>query len=221
MTRTLVLSGWAAGPEAWNLCTFHHDWLFSYAEQMDGLPERVMADFDYVLLVGWSMGGSGALRLALRHPETVRGLVLVAATPRMMEDKASGWAGMSERRLQALWLGTRTVYEEDPDPTYRVADMLRGLDDLRTTDLREDLRRLRGRFAAAGLPVEILQAERDPIVRPANAAFLKEIFPDATLTMVPGCEHVLPVTSPELVDAAVRRIEAAAGRCGADTEVLS
>ena len=49
MTRTLVLSGWAAGPEAWNLCTVHHDWLFSYAEQMDGLPERVMADFDDVL----------------------------------------------------------------------------------------------------------------------------------------------------------------------------
>ena len=49
MTRTLVLSGWAAGPEAWNLCTFHHDWLFSYAEQMDGgCSGRKMVEVIYV-----------------------------------------------------------------------------------------------------------------------------------------------------------------------------
>ena len=209
--KTLVFNGWAAGYEAWNLCDFEHDWLFSYVEQLDGLPEKVMDDSDEVLLVGWSMGGSSALRMALRNPEKVRGLVLVATTPRMMEDKATGWRGMSERRLAALWLGTKMVFKDDPDPAYDLVAMERGLDYLRTTDLREPLRTLNARFGRE-VPVCVFQAERDGIVRPNNADFLKEVFPQAGLTLVPGAEHVLPVAIPELISAAVRNV--AQGRMG-------
>ena len=209
--KTLVFNGWAAGYEAWNLCDFEHDWLFSYVEQLDGLPEKVMDDSDEVLLVGWSMGGSSALRMALRNPEKVRGLVLVATTPRMMEDKATGWRGMSERRLAALWLGTKMVFKDDPDPVYDLGAMERGLDYLRTTDLREPLRTLNARFGRE-VPVCVFQAERDGIVRPNNADFLKEVFPQAGLTLVPGAEHVLPVAIPELISAAVRNV--AQGRMG-------
>lgn len=207
--KTLVFNGWAAGYEAWNLCDFEHDWLFSYVEQLDGLPEKVMDDSDEVLLVGWSMGGSSALRMALRNPEKVRGLVLVATTPRMMEDKAMGWRGMSERRLAALWLGTKMVFKDDP--VYDLGAMERGLDYLRTTDLREPLRTLNARFGRE-VPVCVFQAERDGIVRPNNADFLKEVFPQAGLTLVPGAEHVLPVAIPELISAAVRNV--AQGRIG-------
>ena len=209
--KTLVFNGWAAGYEAWNLCDFGHDWLFSYVEQLDGLPEKVMDDSDEVLLVGWSMGGSSALRMALRNPEKVRGLVLVATTPRMMEDKATGWRGMSERRLAALWLGTKMVFKDDPDPAYDLVAMERGLDYLRTTDLREPLRTLNARFGRE-VPVCVFQAERDGIVRPNNADFLKEVFPQAGQTLVPGAEHVLPVAIPELISAAVRNV--AQGRMG-------
>lgn len=209
--KTLVFNGWAAGYEAWNFCDFEHDWLFSYVEQLDGLPEKVMDDSDEVLLVGWSMGGSSALRMALRNPEKVRGLVLVATTPRMMEDKATGWRGMSERRLAALWLGTKMVFKDDPDPAYDLVAMERGLDYLRTTDLREPLRTLNARFGRE-VPVCVFQAERDGIVRPNNADFLKEVFPQAGLTLVPGAEHVLPVAIPELISAAVRNV--AQGRIG-------
>ena len=85
--RCLVFNGWAAGPETWRLCTFPHDWVFDYVEQLDGLPEKMMAEFDEAVLVGFSMGGSTALRMLLKYPEKVRGLVLVSATPRMMEVK--------------------------------------------------------------------------------------------------------------------------------------
>lgn len=202
MLKTLVFNGWAAGYEAWNLCDFQHDWLFSYVEQLDGLPERVMDDSDEVLLVGWSMGGSTALRMALRAPEKVRGLVLVAATPRMMEDKATGWRGMSERRLAALWLGTKLVFRDDPAPVYDLKAMERGLDYLRTTDLREPLKTLNARFGRE-VPVRIFQSARDGIVRPDNATFLKSVFPQAEVTLVPGGEHVLPVAVPEAISAAV------------------
>ena len=88
--RCLVFNGWAAGPETWSLCTFPHDWVFDYVEQLDALPEKVMEESDEVVLVGFSMGGSTALRMWLKHPEKVKGLVLVSTTPRMMEEKGVG-----------------------------------------------------------------------------------------------------------------------------------
>ena len=222
--RCLVFNGWAAGPETWRLCTFPHDWLFDYVEQLDGLPEKVMESFDEVVLVGFSMGGSTALRMLLKYPEKVKGLVLVSATPCMMEKRAgeglpcrSGeeekngetvWKGMSERRLAALRLGTRMTFRDDPSPMYDERNMERGLEYLRETDLRGELL-ARGRETRDGrreMPVWIFQSERDGIVRPNNAEFLKRVFPQAQVTMVPGAEHVLPIIVPELIDAAVEEV---------------
>ena len=216
--RCLVFNGWAAGPETWRLCEFPHDWVFDYVEQLDGLPEKVMEESEEVVLVGFSMGGSTALRMLLKYPEKVKGLVLISTTPCMMEerrDQGSGirdqvlWKGMSERRLAALHLGTQMMFKDDPSPMYREDNMQRGLDYLRNTDLRDSLlsfRRGRGRSPSAPLPVRIFQSERDGIVRVTNVAFLKQVFPQAKVTMVPGNEHVLPVTVPELIDEAVFEI---------------
>ena len=204
--KVLVLNGWAAGPETWALCKFSHDWVFDYVEQLDGLPENAMEEADEVVLVGFSMGGSTALRMWLKWPEKVRGIVLVSATPRMMEDV--NWKGMSERRLAALRLGTQMMFRDDPSPTYDERNMERGLEYLKATDLREALL-ARGHETEDGrreMPVWIFQSERDGIVRPTNAEFLKEVFPQAKVTMVPGSEHVLPVTVPELIDEAVEEV---------------
>ena len=226
--RCLVFNGWAAGPETWRLCTFPHDWVFDYVEQLDGLPEKMMDEFDEAVLVGFSMGGSTALRMLLKYPEKVKGLVLISATPRMMEVKhrdteaqrtdgtlclcdsvfktgcTGEWQGMSERRLAALRLGTQMAFRDDPSPMYAMVNMERGLDYLRNTDLRAEL----ASYASCAsyescIPVTIFQSERDGIVRPNNAEFLKGVFPQAKVTMVPGGEHVLPIAVPELIDAAV------------------
>ena len=202
--KVLVFNGWAAGPEAWALCKFPHDWVFDYVEQLDGLPEKVMEDSDEVVLVGFSMGGSTALRMWLKWPEKVKGLVLVSATPRMMEDE--NWKGMSERRLAALRLGTQMMFRDDPSPMYDERNMERGLDYLKTTDLRSQLLSISESGESVkrrNFPVFIFQSEKDGIVRPSNAEFLKQVFPQAKVTMVPGNEHVLPITVPELIDAAV------------------
>lgn len=210
--KVLVFNGWAAGHETWDLCAFPHDWVFSYLEQLDGLPERVLDDSDEVLLVGFSMGGVSALKLLMRSPEKVRGLVLVSTTPRMMEErrrKAKGegeevvWKGLSPRRLAALKFGTEMLFREDPSPIYAAANLNRGLEFLQAHDLREQLRQ----FVAAHpctFPVAVFHSERDGVVRPHNPAFFQAVFPQAVVTMVPGNEHVLPVTVPELIDAAVK-----------------
>lgn len=202
--RILVFNGWAAGPETWALCAFPHDWVFDYVEQLDGLPEKVMEESDEVVLVGFSMGGSTALRMWLKWPEKVKGLVLVSTTPRMME--AENWKGMSERRLAALRLGTQMMFRDDPSPMYDERNMERGLDYLKTTDLRLQLLSISESGESVkrrNFPVFIFQSEKDGIVRPSNAEFLKEVFPQAKVTMVSGNEHVLPIRVPELIDEAV------------------
>jgi len=203
--RTLVFNGWAAGYETWELCTFPHDWIFDYVEQLDGLPERVMDEMDEVLLVGFSMGGATALRLALAHPKKVRGLVLVSATARMMEDPATNWRGMSAHRRAALKLGTQIAFRDDPSPMYREDNLDRGLDYLQNIDLRAPLLGLSD-SPLQHIPVRIFQSERDAIVRAHNADFLKSVFPQAVVTRVPGSEHVLPITIPEQIDRAIEEV---------------
>ena len=196
--------------QAWDLCAFPRDRVFSYVEQLEGLPEKAVEAEDEVVLVGWSMGGSAALRLAVAYPEKIKGLVLVAATARMMKD--DGWAGMSERRLAALEVGLKMTHGEgffgipDGKPNPYMLDeernLARGLDYLRETDLRASLEGLKasGRLKCQ---VAIFQSERDGIVRAENAAYLKSIFPQASVTMVPGSEHALPIFIPGQIDAAV------------------
>ena len=212
MSKVFVLNGWAASEEAWSLCRFRRERVFSYVEQLDGEPEKVIADEDDVVLVGWSMGGSSAMRLALRWPEKIRGLVLVAATPRMMEDRPAGWRGMSERRLAALKKGLLMTGGGGffgppaglPNP-YIVddeANLDRGLGYLVATDLRSSLLECEA-LRTKGERVRLFQSERDGIVRPENATFLEEVFRGAKLRMIPGAEHALPIFIPEMIDSAV------------------
>jgi len=59
--------------------------------------------------LGWSLGGLVAMRLATRHPDLVRGLVLVAATPRFV--KAPGWsAGMAPETFASFADGLSDDY---------------------------------------------------------------------------------------------------------------
>ncbi len=215
--KSIVLNGWAASPDAWNLCrSVAGSKIFSYVDQLDGLAEREFAGSDGVVLIGWSMGGSTALRLAVSAPHKVKGLVLVAATPRMMEEKSSGWRGMSPRRLEALRKGLEMTNGEGffgvspsrPNPYMMDTpeNLSRGLEYLLKTDIREEVRSLSRPFAENSVPVAIFQSEKDGIVRSSNAGFLKEVFPDADLIMVPGSEHALTVEIPDLIDKAVFRM---------------
>ena len=79
------------------------------------------------------------------------------------------------------------------------ANLSRGLDYLRSTDLRAELANAR-----LSCPARILQSERDGIVRAGNAQFLHSVLPNSTVEIVPGAEHALPVTVPGRIDAAVK-----------------
>lgn len=195
--------------------------LYSYVDQLDGKPEADFACGGRFLLVGWSMGGSSALRLACRWPDQIAGLVLVATTPRMMEDRDTDWKGMSPRRLEALRKGLELTHGQGffgvpdgkPNPYMEdEADNLeRGLKYLFETDVRSDVERVF--CGGCGFPVHIFQCEQDGIVRSSNALWLKGAFPDATLTMIDGGEHALPILVPDQIDGAVVSIIAHENAC--------
>lgn len=211
--KTIILNGWAASERAWELCDCAKGpdaRIVSYLEQMDGVAERVLDEAGKAVVVGWSMGGSRALALAMSRPKKIKGLVLIAATARMME--APNWKGMSERRLKALEAGLKMTHGEGffgvpegkPNPYMTDTDenLARGLAYLRDTDLRLGLIDLLA-SGKAKFPVKIFQSERDGIVRPENAKFLSAVFPEAEVEMVSGAEHALPIMIPDRIDAAV------------------
>lgn len=208
--KTFVLNGWASSKEAWDLCLFERERIFTYTELLDGVAENVLEKEKEFVLVGWSMGGSFALKYAMKFPKKLKGLVLVAATPRMMRD--NNWEGMTPHRLAALEAGLKMTKGEGffgtvegrPNPYKMDSDenLTRGLEYLKSTDLRLDLIDL----LASGkvrCPVYIFQSENDGIVRASNARFLSTVFPHAELEMISGGEHALPVSIPEKIDIAV------------------
>ena len=186
----------------WDRCAFARDRIFDYVELLDGAADAALEASGGAVIVGFSMGGTMALEALMRHPDAVRGLVLVSATPCLAERKSEGWAGMGPRRVAAFREGARQMHPSDGTPLLDDANIDRGLEYLRATDIRRELLD----FAAAhrlSLPVRIVQSSRDGIVRAHNAEFLKRVFPQATVTMLSVAGHDLPVLAPAAIDDAV------------------
>jgi len=146
-------------------------------EDVEGIARRVAEHLpDQCSLVGWSLGGMVAIRIATLFPERVPKLVLVATTPRFtsrrdwahgMEPEtlagfarhlAKDWKGTvqdflglqvrgDEKQLETLRELKRIVFEHgEPNGTALAA----GLEILRTADLREELSRVRARTLVIG-----------------------------------------------------------------------
>lgn len=222
----MVLNGWSASAEAWSLCSFMRRpdvHLFSYLDQLPppgyrpaatsrqpglSLAEQFLVRQEKAFLVGWSLGGINALRLAGLFPEKIAGLVLIAATPRLTEDPAAGWRGMNERRLEALKKGLQMTHGQgffgvdpskpNPYATGEEADLERGLVFLRETDCRAGVANI-----PKNIPVYLFQSEKDGIVRSSSVAFIREHLPQTVVRLVPGFEHALPILLPSEIDAAV------------------
>ena len=125
----------------WARCSFHRDRTFSYVELLDGAADRALESVDAAVVVGFSMGGAMALQALLRHPDKVRGLVLVSATACMAEKRDEGWAGMNPRRIAAFRAGVLLMHPSDGSPELDEANLDRGLEYLRTTDVRREIGR--------------------------------------------------------------------------------
>lgn len=188
------------------------------ADDCAELLERL--DISSAHVVGMSMGGMIAQHLAVRHPEKVAGLVLVATTPCM---RAGPWPG--RETLKTLFDGiVRRPRSLDPlaklllGPTHRpqAAELLAPFIPLamqrptpRTTVLaqlwavaRHDVR---AALARVRCPTEILVGDADALVPHAHAATLASRISHARLTTLPDIGHGLPLCAPMAVQDALSR----------------
>lgn len=149
-----------------------------------------------VRLVGWSAGGTVALRLALRRPDLVRQLVLIGTG--VSRDGATGAdlelideAG--EASLEAMF---RPQYEPlSPDgPGHFPVVFAKWL---RMWREEPDI----GLDALTRLPMPTLvMLGDDDGVRIEHAAAMARALPDAQLAVLPGTSHAAPIEKPELVN---------------------
>jgi len=171
-------------------------------------------------LAGYSMGGRIALHVALAHPERITRLVLVSATAgiedpheraqrRAADEQLAGWMqaqpGIAE--VADRW-GAQPLFAcQSPE----VAAAARA--DRLTNDPRHLVASLRGigtgvmqplweRLGELRMPVAVLAGERDAKFV-ALARRLARAPADATLTIVPGAGHALPLEAPAAVAAAI------------------
>lgn len=168
------------------------------------------------IVFGVSMGGDVALNLALRRPDLVAGLVLVApgGLVPMVRNRATHFSAWLAARmpdwllLPAARLANRFVklalraMVKDPAtlPPEVVAEFARearhpkgglayGRYNQATIGRRGMLNDLSERVGAIAAPVLIFHGEDDPLVDPGGSRRAAARMPDARLVLVPGCGH--------------------------------
>lgn len=148
-------------------------------------PENLPA-----IVVGHSLGGPVAARLALDAPELVGALVLVAASidPELEE---TTWY----QALGRTWLIRPLV----PGMLARADDEIR--------PLRGELEALLPRWAELRMPVFVLHGEDDGLVPLANTDFAARVLTGAALEIerIPGQGHLIPWECPQRIVALVLR----------------
>lgn len=172
---------------------------------------------DAYTVCGWSLGGQIAIKLALRAPERVRRLVLVATTPCFVKRHDWPW-GMAYQTLRLFMDNLERDYAQTlnrflalqvsgssdqskvlaqlrqsllqrAQPEQRVLQM--GLRILMTSDLRTELKGIMQ-------PALLIHGEKD-MIAPANAAkWMRQQLPRANLKMFPNCGHAPFLAFPEL-----------------------
>ncbi|MFI9154352.1 alpha/beta fold hydrolase [Streptomyces sp. NPDC053367] len=169
---------------------------------------------------GCALGGAVGIELALRHPERLASLALIAASPRFGTADEFRQRGVIvrtngldpiARTAPDRWF-TAGFAAAQPAITDWAVQMVRTTDPgcyiaaceaLAAFDVRPELTRV-------GVPTLVLVGSEDQVTGPAEARTLVAGIPDARLAVVPGASHLVPVEQPAAVtDLLVRHFSTA------------
>jgi 3-oxoadipate enol-lactonase/4-carboxymuconolactone decarboxylase len=184
------------------------------AASVGDLAERLLATLDQLGVqrfgyAGCSVGGAVGIELALRHPQRVVTLALVAASPRFGTADEFRQRGVVVR-TNGLDPIARSAPERWFTPAFAAAQpaivewavqMVRTTDPgcyiaaceaLAAFDVRAGLGRVQ-------VPTLVVVGSEDQVTGPAEARTLVAGIPDARLALVPGASHLAPVEQPAAV----------------------
>jgi 3-oxoadipate enol-lactonase/4-carboxymuconolactone decarboxylase len=176
---------------------------------------------------GCALGGAVGIELALRHPERLASLALIAASPRFGTADEFRQRGVIvrtngldpiARSAPERWF-TGGFAAAQPAITEWAVQMVRTTDPgcyiaaceaLASFDVRAEL-------ASVGVPTSTRVGSEDQVTGPAEARTLVAGIPDARLAVVPGASHLVPVEQPAAVTDLLVRHFSTAWQPGFDT----
>ena len=164
-------------------------------------------------LVGFSLGGTIALQVAIQTPERVRRLVGIATSSRVGRP-ALAWYQEQARIAETGASALRTALAENVDTLFLpgsplIADHLR-LREEATADPRGFANACRANVALGDAPLDpelhritaptlLIAARQDPLCPPRAAEIVAARVPGAQLEVVDGTGHEIPLERPEAV----------------------
>ncbi|MGW4731096.1 bifunctional 3-oxoadipate enol-lactonase/4-carboxymuconolactone decarboxylase PcaDC [Streptomyces shenzhenensis] len=195
------------------------------ADSVAELSARLLATLDAVGVqrfgyAGCALGGAIGMELALRHPERIASLALVATSPRfgtadefrqrgvivrtngldpIARTSPDRWftGGFAAAQPAITEWAVQMVRTTDPGCYIAACEALAGF------DVRSEMGRI-------GVPTLVLVGSDDQVTGPAEARTLVAGIPDARLAVVPGASHLVPVEQPAAVtDLLVRHFSSA------------
>ncbi|MFD7401861.1 4-carboxymuconolactone decarboxylase [Streptomyces sp. NPDC059866] len=184
------------------------------AGSVSDLTDRLLATLEALGVqrfgyAGCALGAAVGVELALRHPERLASLAVIAASPRFGTADEFRQRGVIvrtngldpiARTAPDRWF-TAGFAAAQPAITEWAVQMVRTTDPgcyiaaceaLATFDVRPELGRV-------GVPTLVLVGSEDQVTGPAEARTLVAGIPDARLAVVPGASHLVPVEQPAAV----------------------
>ena len=174
------------------------------------------------IVVGDSMGGMVAQHLALRHPQRIGGLVLLASSARVdvvstafVRSLPLTIAAAISKDVRVWTMCDRLLVDEKKSPGH-VHDLLAPL---RQIQRRESYSRFNSllqavamsfhrtvlRLGAVRVPVEVIVGAGDRVLSPRNSRVLSQCLPNARLTILEDTGHAIPFERPmEILNAITR-----------------
>ena len=183
--------------------------LVAYAEMAYQALRRLHDGPAFV--AGHSLGGAVAQVLAERHPEMVKGLVLISTCAKMPRvdgtTRALAAVPWPFRRAALQWAARRTLLGPcaSSDAVGMTLDEIR---ECRTWTIQTDVaigRAIDVEDAARRIrvPTLILCGDRDELTPPPLSQRLGVLIPASRVEIVPSAGHMLPLEAPELVNRAI------------------